>query len=497
MKGFVYRIHRSLSARLSLWVVLFAAAIFLTTFSMIFSETHTVVREEVWAKSMQMLESTVLCIDNTLERVEVASNNMIRVIEENLDDPDMMFDLSKQVLVSNPVLSGCSISFEPYYYKEKGRYFSAYSYNNGDSIQTENEGNDGYQYHYMDWYLIPKLLNRPYWIEPFLEDEEVGIVVKDIFTTYSRPIHDKEGKVVGTFSLDICLDWFSSTVSEAKPYPHSYSILLGKDGTYLVHPDSTKLFYETIYTPTLEKPDSALTALGEAMIAGETGHRMMMMDGEMCHVFFKPFMNLGWSVAIVCPERDILEGYTRPRNQMLCIAFIGLVVLLLSCRMFVKQRLKPLKTLAESTRDIAEGHFYGNVPESNRQDEIGQLQRSFKSMQQSLVTHIEEMRLRTKTLEERNADLLEAYEHAKEDERTKTAVLHHMPEKIAAPVGDLSALAHDVARQHRQMTDDELGKTVEKIQEDAYQVTILLDELLAVAEQEAPRDDVKPDDNAI
>jgi hypothetical protein len=72
-----------------------------------------------------------------------------------------------------------------------------------------------------------------------------------------------------------------------------------------------------------------------------------------------------------------------------------------------------------------------------------------------------------------------------------------MPEKIAAPVSDLSALAHDVARQHRQMTDDELGKTVEKIQEDAHQVTMLLDELLAVAEQEAPRDDVKPDDNAI
>jgi hypothetical protein len=47
------------------------------------------------------------------------------------------------------------------------------------------------------------------------------------------------------------------------------------------------------------------------------------------------------------------------------------------------------------------------------------------------------------------------------------------------------------------MTDDELGKTVEKIQEDAHQVTMLLDELLAVAEQEAPRDDVKPDDNAI
>ena len=60
----------------------------------------------------------------------------------------------------------------------------------------------------MDWYLIPKLLDRPYWIEPFQEDAIEGIIVKEIFSSYSRPIHDKEGNVVGTFSLDICLDWF-------------------------------------------------------------------------------------------------------------------------------------------------------------------------------------------------------------------------------------------------------------------------------------------------
>ena len=86
----------------------------------------------------------MLHIDNTLQTVEVAANNMIRVIENNLDKPDKMLDFSRKILETNPILDGCSISFEPFYYKEKGEYFSAYSYNNGDSILTENEGADYY-----------------------------------------------------------------------------------------------------------------------------------------------------------------------------------------------------------------------------------------------------------------------------------------------------------------------------------------------------------------
>ena len=283
--------RRSLSARLSVWTVLVVTAIFLAALTIMFTESRDHVRKDTLGKARQTLDGTVLHIDNTLQAVEVAANNMIRVIENNLDKPDKMLDFSRKILETNPILDGCSISFEPFYYKEKGEYFSAYSYNNGDSILTENEGADYYQYHTMDWYLIPKLLNRPYWIEPFQEDATEGIVVQDIFSSYSQPIHDKAGKVVGTFSVDICLDWFSDTVSATKPFPHSYTILLGKGGTFLVHPDSTRQFYETVFTSSLDGSDPTLESLGEAMIAGESGYRTMTINGELSHVFFKPFKN--------------------------------------------------------------------------------------------------------------------------------------------------------------------------------------------------------------
>ena len=483
MKEIFTAIRSSLSARLSLAVVLFVAVIFVGAFSIMFTEAQDIIKEEAWGKASQTLDGTVLHIDNTLRRVEVASDNMLRVIERNLEKPDSMFTVGKQVLVNNRELTGCSISFDPFYYKEKGRYFSAYAYNDGDSILTEQEGTDNYQYHCMDWYLIPKLLNRPYWIEPFMEDATEGIIVKDIFSSYSRPIHDAKGNSVGTFSVDIRLSWFTQTIAKVKPYPHSFCVMLGKGGSYLVHPDTTKLFYETIFTRTLEKPDSQKTALGTSMLAGESGHKILDYDGEPCHVFYKPFKNTGWSVAIVIPERDIYAPYQRLRSYTLWISAAGLLLLLFFSLITIRNSMKPLQQLAEATHRIAEGDFSATEARRLRTDEIGQLQRSFTKMQQSLDTYTHELRSETTTLEKRNQELLEAYERAKEDERMKTAILHKMPDKMAVPVAEISTTAKQVCDHLGEQTLD-IKKATKTMRDNADQITVLLDEMIRAAQEE-------------
>ena len=97
MKKIFTALRRSLSARLSFAVVLFVAVIFVGAFSIMFSEARDIIREEAWGKATQTLDGTVLHIDNTLRRVEVASDNMLRVIERNLNKPDSMFSISRQV----------------------------------------------------------------------------------------------------------------------------------------------------------------------------------------------------------------------------------------------------------------------------------------------------------------------------------------------------------------------------------------------------------------
>ena len=473
--------RRSLSARLSVWTVLVVTAIFLAALGIMFAESRDHVRKDTLGKAQQTLDGTVLHIDNTLRAVEVAANNMLRVIENNLDKPDNMFDYSRQVLETNPELSGCSISFEPFYYKEKGEYFSAYSYNNGDSIETENEGADYYQYHTMDWYLIPKLLNRPYWIEPFQEDDDWGIVVQDVFSSYSQPIHDKAGKVVGTFSVDIPLDWFSDTVSATRPFPNSYTILLGKGGTYLVHPDSTRQFYETIFTTSLQESDSAIESLGRAMIAGESGYRQMTYHGELLHVFYKPFKNTGWSVAVICPESDVFAAFNQLRRTVRLVTAIGLLLLLLSTWFIVSRSVRPLQKLVDSTHQMTQHEFTGEIPDSTREDEIGRLQRRFKALQQSLSKYVGKVRQQSAVLEARRAELQEAYDRAKAEEHVRNAVLHQMTADMSAPVADITAVSRTICEEYQEMTDDYMDAMVDKIEKDANQVGEMLNQLLREA----------------
>ena len=390
-------IRRSLPTKLSIWIVFFATLIFIVSLGFMFTQSLKVVRQEAVNRATQVLDNTVLRVDMILNKVEIAADNTEWLINRHLETPDSMFTYSRQILQNYPDLNGCSIAFEPYYYKDKGKgkYFSAFSYNDNGNIITTQEGNDHYEYFYMDWYQMVKLLDRPDWTEPFFDFNPEDIYSQEMIASYCKPLKDKQGKYIGTLSVDLSLKWLSETISAVKPYPNSYSIMTGVGGTYFVHPDSTKLFYQSIFTQTLTHPDTALTALGYAMQRGEEGMRQLTIDGRDSYVFYKPIGQTGWSVAIVCAESDIFGGYLRLERIVVSIVLIGLLLMLLVFSRIVGKELKPLKILADQTEIIAKGNFNQALPEEDRTDEIGQLSHSFGDMQQSLVNYIEELKQTT------------------------------------------------------------------------------------------------------
>ena len=385
-------IRRSLSRRLSLLIVLIATIIFVAALGFMFVESRKAVREEAISSATETLDNTVLRVNSLLDRVVLATDNFEWLPARHLNTPVSMFTYSARILRCNPDLNGCSISFEPDLFKDKGRYFSAYSYNNHGTIETTQAGNEHYEYYYFDWYQMAKLLDYPVWTEPFVDYNPEAVYTKEVIASYCKPLRDNDGNYVGTISTDISLEWLSKTISEVKPYPNSYSIMIGAGGTFFVHPDSTKLFNETIFTPTLEKPDTALTALGHAMQRGETGMRQLMFEGQDCYVFYKALGSTGWSVAIVCPESDIFGGYNRLYRIVIAIVILGLIVMLFVFSRIIGHELKPLHTLALQAETIASGQFDKTLPEDKRIDEIGSLNHTFSNMQHSLVNFIEELK---------------------------------------------------------------------------------------------------------
>ena len=394
MKRILAYIRRKLSVRVSLWVVFFAAIIFNVALGFLFYQAREAVRQEAISRATTILDKTSLRVEGILNRVEVASNMTKWLVQRHPNKADSMFVYSRGMLLNNPDFYNCSIAFEPYYFKDKGRYFSAYTKHIGDTLRTIQGGSDHYQYFFTDWYLMSQLLEKPCWTEPYM-DLDVATNTSEMVTSYCQTIKDKQGQVIGVINTSLSITWLSQTISSVKPYPNSYSMMIGRGGTYFVHPDTTKITRQTIFTQTLEQPDTALTALGLAMTHGEEGMKHMNIDGQDCYVFYKPLGQTGCSMAIVCPESDIFGGFDRLRNSVRAIVLVGLLLMLFLFIRIITRELQPLRRLAHEAETIASGQFDAVLPDFQRIDEIGQLSHSFGNMQQSLVKYIDELKSTT------------------------------------------------------------------------------------------------------
>ncbi len=398
MSKIVAYIRRKLSVRVGLMVVVFAAVIFVTALSFLSYQARNAVRQEAISRATLILDKTSLRVEGIMNRVEVATHMTKWLVERHPDNPDSMMVYSRGLLANTPDFYNASIAFEPNYFKDKGLYYSAYSKKlrrrrdsvAGDSIRTIQGGSDSYQYFYMDWYLMAKLLGRPSWTEPYI-DYDAPSGTSEMVTSYCEPLVGNNGQVMGVINTSLSLNWLSQLITSVRPYPHSFSMMIGRGGTYLVHPDSTKIIRETIFTHTLEQPDTAITALGHAMQRGEEGMKRMNLYGIESYVFYKPLGHTGCSMAIVCPESDVFSGFNKLRRTVTAIVMVSLLLMLYVFIRVISHELKPLRRLVKGAETIASGQFDAQLPELQRIDEIGQLSHSFADMQQSIVKYMDEL----------------------------------------------------------------------------------------------------------
>lgn len=385
-------ISNSFSTRLSLFITLIAAGLFILVFGFFFWFSRQLIRQEAMEQAEGTLSRTILRIENVLNAVEVGVNNMDWVINKNKENPDSMYNITRQLLENNPAIVGSAIAFEPGYYKEKGNLFSPYSFRvNSDSIKTIQLGTEDYEYHYMDWYQIPKLLGRSYWSEPYF-DEGGGEM---IMSTFSKPLYDAKGNLYAIFTADISLEWLTKLVNGIRPYPHSYNLMVGRGGTYIVHHKPERILAETIFTATVEMTDTTVRHIGHEMVDGRTGMAVLQNDDTLSYVFYAPIPSTGWSMAVVCPHQDVFAAVDKMETIVLTIVVVGLILLLIFSIRTIKRVSLPLKKFADSAVSIAGGNFQTPLPEIQTKDEMWQLYQSFEFMQHSLTNYIEELRTTT------------------------------------------------------------------------------------------------------
>ena len=437
MYNVVRHIRQSLSMKLIISILLLAVPIFVVSIGFLFFKSRANIKREATEHARSMLNTSVYRVDRYLRIAETATNVTAWLVEENFE-PDSILAYSRRVVELNGNVDGCSISAEPDMFPQFGRYCSAYTIREGDSITSDFE--QPYEYFSRIWYENSRNSKRPGWTVYYDDIDSLDFTLSGMVASYSKPLFTPDSTILGIISTDVSLTRLSKMITAYKPYPNSYFVMVDRRGQFYIHPDSTRLFTR-IYDGVDPVKQSDLIALGHEMASGKEGSMSVMIDGEPCVVCYKPIRNALWNMAIICSENDILKGYRQLTFIIIPILIIGLALILFFGRKSVIHAISPLELLAKQSQRIATGHYDAQIAQSKRRDAVGQLQNSFKQMQSSLNRHMSEIQKVNNETAKRNEELTKANQLAEEAAQQKTTFIHNMTHQIRTPLNIVMGFA--------------------------------------------------------
>ena len=395
-------LKNSISGRLTLRVLIVSAIIFTLTFTLFVRMAANKVREEATKHAHSELSNTIHQIDAVLNMVETAVQNTAWLVPYRLGSPEFMYDITKRLLQNNDFICGSAVAFEPDYYASEGHYFSPYSYRDENGgIKSMQLGSDTYDYHYMDWYQIPKLLKEPYWSEPYYDDGGGEMMM----TTYSVPLYDEYGHLYAVITADLSLEWLTDLVGDIKAFEKSYNLMVSRNASYIVHPDHNLILNETIYSSTYGDEDESLKKMQDDMVHCRAGEVLRDIAGGKYFVFYSPVETTCWSVAIVCPRSELYLGVKKMRDVLIILGVIALIMMIAFSYNGIRMVVAPVEDFSDVAKKIAHGEFDAELPEIKSQDELRELHDSFEYLQHSLVKYIDELRSTTANKERIESEL--------------------------------------------------------------------------------------------
>lgn len=451
------RIRKSFSTKLSLGILLMTVTIFVVSLGVLFTQSRHIIRTEAVGRTKAVLNTTMHHIVRNLMTIENATNTCSWMIEQQFQ-PEQILDFTSRIVRLNPHIDGCSISAEPNMFKKYGRYFSAYTVRETDTITTVIE--EEYEYFQKVWYKTPRNLESGCWVVYTDEVDSLKLTLDGMIASYGKPLYSADSSMVGIISTDLSLLRLSKVMSEVRPYPNSYFMMIDDEGRYFIHPDSTRLFTQTIFTNVDPRKQYDIIALGHEMTSGKQGQMVVNVDGAPCVVCYQPVLGTKWSLAIVCPDSDVLAGYYRMTYIVVPLLVIGLLVFLLLCHRAVTVSIRPLNQLLDKTQTIASGNMEVYIPKSQRLDVIGRLQNSFATMFRYLNFHIGSVRYTTEQTKLRNEELERATRMAKEADKQKTIFIQNVSHQIRTPLNIIMGFSQVLSDAGKEKLSDEEMKSI-------------------------------------
>ena len=270
---------------------------------------------------------------------------------------------------------------------------------------------DGYDPREMEWYKLGKTANGPAHTDVYVDSNGVRCV------TCVMPYYDANG-FAGVVGIDCNPDEFFKVMGEnliiGTDRQEGSSFILDRSAGHIVF--SSRNEGDLAITRELKDlrkhSEKSLAQAAADMAAGNSGMRLVNVDGETFYLAYAPIDSSDWSLGILNKQTDILypavyarnnvlfqmEGFTETLHSLFgsMIRWAVLFFLLLLVGLFFisaalsRKLVQPILEVIDGVREIARGNLDKKIA-INRNDEIAYLADSVNEMTDDLKEHIQSL----------------------------------------------------------------------------------------------------------
>lgn len=150
-------------------------------------------------------------------------------VEENLSQPEKLYDETRSLLMLYPHFYSCYAAFPEHYYPDEGKWFSPCSFRVQDSIYTVKFGDERHDYFEREWYKgAIESGDAGFWSQPYVDED-----FDETIFTHSDNMVDKYGKLICVIAMDFSVSWMQQLLEEFKPVDEAIWALYSSNGKLL------------------------------------------------------------------------------------------------------------------------------------------------------------------------------------------------------------------------------------------------------------------------
>ena len=393
-----------LSFKLAVAVLTATGLIFAAAFGYNYEQSRELLLHNVSARARALTLATVHKLEETLKGLEVVPDMTAHGMGQGHAGLDATLNALRDFLETTPEAYGGGVFLEPRALSDAPRT-ALYFAKKGGALGLSELGED-YDYFHMDWYMLPKLLGRGVWSEPYY-DEAGGEI---LMATYAAPVYREQGRrrvFLGVITADVSLEWLRRVVGSLSIYESGYAFLISKGGLFVSHPEGRYLMRESIFSLAEAREDENLREIGRAMTRGRQGFARLDANyfGEPVYVSYAPMPSTEWSLGLVIEEDELMSDLVTLHREVLFIGASGFLALLVLIIAISTAITRPITQLARKTAEIARGNLDVDLPVVRRRDEVGELSRSFHEMRSALKEYIANLTEATRAKERLESEL--------------------------------------------------------------------------------------------